>query len=60
MTNNVLCHQTAKYACRVNNEITEACVATGYKQLKQFNKARKNDEINREHTSLLVEPEAER
>ena len=60
MTDNVLCHQAAKYACRVNDEITEACVAPRYEQLQEFNEAGKNDEINREHISLLVETDAER
>ena len=59
VTDNVLCHQAAKYACCVNDEITEACVATRYEQLQEFNEAGENDEINREHIALLVETDAE-
>ena len=60
MTDDVLCHQAAKYACRVDDEITEACVATRYEQLQEFNEAGKNDEINREQIALLFETDAER
>ena len=52
----IFCHQTAKYACCVDDEITEACMPTRYEQLQEFNEAGEDDEINRQQAALLVEP----
>lgn len=59
MTDSVFCHQTAKYAYCVDDEITQARMPTRYEQLQEFNEAGEDDEINREQAALLVEPQTE-
>ena len=46
MSDSVFCHQTAKYARGVDDEITEARMPARYEQLHQFNEASEYDKIN--------------
>ena len=55
-TDKIFCHQTAKYACSVDDEIAKARMPARYEQLQEFNEASEDDEINRQQATLPLEP----
>ena len=52
-------HQTAKYTCRVDDEITEPRMPARYKQLQELDQAGEDNEINRQQATLLAKSQAE-
>jgi hypothetical protein len=56
---NIFGHQTAKYTCRVDDEITEPRMPARYKQLQELDQAGEDNEINRQQSTHLAEAQAE-